>query len=371
MVVCACSDWDPPFVSQWQSALHWGEFLNPFMHLLRRICFTVMLKRFHTVTGGAQVLVTAAPGTLVGCIDYLVSGSYAVSDRQMDGSYTMTTGSSDTPVLVSTGCSAPPAPTVRVELFTDYASYFSGTAYVAGYTAHYTADPQSAITDARIVVSGPDGGVCAHEPPLFRLPLNPSAQPSIDTAAGTLTFSSAAATPQLIEAARPFRLRAARSGGFAAVMALSIASDPVSSGQRQHLWSMTGSVATLGLEVAVTGRLVATLAYVGNATQFQVTAGTVVQIGTVFVVALVYDHSSLSFELYVDGVAVSADTSASDAVRLSTNDHDLCGILVWHACVILWRVSMLEHWWRPLHTGTSSCYACEPIALSGQVDATG
>lgn len=272
-----------------------------------------------------QVLVTAANGTLVGCIDYLVSGSYAVSDRQADGSYTFTTGSSETPVLVSTSCSAPPAPTVRVELYIDYSASFSGTRYVAGYTAHYTADPESVITDARIVLSGPQGGVCSHEPTLFRLPSAPAARPSIEPAAGAMTFSAAAATPQLIESSRPFRLRAARSGGFAAIVALTFKSDPVSTGQRQQLWVMVGSVATLGLELSVTGRLAAQLTYTGNGTQISVTAAAPAPIGTLLVAALVYDHSSLTFDMYENGVLVSADTTASDAVRLPIISIRDCG----------------------------------------------
>ena len=267
-----------------------------------------------------QVLVTAASGTLVGCIDYLVSGSYAVSDRQADGSYTFTTGTSNTPVVISTGCGAPPALTVRVEVYIDYGASFSGTAYVAGYSAHYIAAPQFVVTTARALLSGPDGGVCAHEPPLFRLPAAASARPVVDTTAGTLTFSGAVTADQVIEASRPFRLRGARSGGFAAVVALSILSDPAATGQRQQLWRMVGAIATLALEADATGRGAAQLAYVGNATQFQVATAATLPIGSFFVIALVYDHSALTFELYQDGVLASADTAASDAVRQPFSD---------------------------------------------------
>lgn len=262
-----------------------------------------------------QVLVNAASGTLVGCIDYLVSGSYAVSDRQPDGSYTFTTGDSDAPVVISTGCRAPPALTVRVELYIDYSAPFSGTAYVAGYSAHYLAAPESVIADARAVLSGPDGGVCAHEPPLFGLPTAAAARPAVDVGAGTLTFSASAVTTQTILASRPFRLQAARSGGFAAVMALTLAADPSATGQRQQLWRMSGSVAALGLEVDTSGHAVAELAYVGNTTRFQVATAAAVPVGTAFVIALVYDHAALTLELYQDGALVSADAAASGAVR--------------------------------------------------------
>eukprot|EP00892_Ulva_mutabilis_P003917 jgi/Ulvmu1/1898/UM012_0056.1 len=279
--------------------------------------------------GGAQhglrlaVLVTAASGSLVGCVDYLVAGSYAVSDRQADGSYIFITGYSSTPIVISTGCTASPAPTVRVELFIDYSSSGSDTRYVAGYTAHYLAAPQHVLYDARIVLSGPDGGACAHEPPLFRFPAAAAARPITNVTAGTLTFSAAAATPQLVEAARPFRLQAARSGGFAAVMALALHSDPAATGQRQQLWRMDGSVARLAIEVDTSGRIAAELSYTGNATQFRVETAAAVPVGTVFVTSLVYDHAALTFELYQDGALASADTAASLAVAAAGGIGDL------------------------------------------------
>jgi hypothetical protein len=85
----------------------------------------------------AQAQLEANPGYVITCVEYIVSGNYAIKVRASDGSYTFESGSSTTATIVRSGCSAEAAGTAVVEAITEYSAGFSGTKIVLGYSATY------------------------------------------------------------------------------------------------------------------------------------------------------------------------------------------------------------------------------------------
>lgn len=167
-----------------------------------------------------------------------------------------------------------------------------------------------------MVLSGPDGGICAHEPPPFRLPAEPVNRP---TANGEAMEFFAGAPAQYLETDGPFTIGLASAGGFSAVFMLKMRNFPPP-GTLMRLFTLRGAG---GLEIDASilpsDEITPTesrpkFTYRYGATMYQSTGVIAVLPGVSFTLAFRYKHSTYDWEIFVDGVPQG---NAGDAVRPS------------------------------------------------------
>eukprot|EP00892_Ulva_mutabilis_P002638 jgi/Ulvmu1/12375/UM009_0021.1 len=249
--------------------------------------------------------ITASAGYAIQCVEYIVSGSYSVSIRQADGSQAFTSGTSTSAGIVSGGCLAPYVTTLAVDAITEYDASFSGDRFVLGYRTHFVRSlADHGVLDTAVALSGPNGGMCAHEPPLFRLPDDPESRPT--ASGGVFTFSRSAASAQYLQARGPFTLGLTTSGGFTAVVLLRLRSNP-GLDEIMTLFSLKGHG---GLELSVwlagpTGIAVSTtprFTYKFGNTEYEVDGLGDLVAGLAFALAFRYEHATSRMEIYIDGV---------------------------------------------------------------------
>lgn len=185
----------------------------------------------------------------------------------------------------------------------------------AGLSAHNA-------LDAAFALSGPDGGICGHEPPLFRLPASPTNHPGTGGDAFTFTKGEPA---QFLEARGPFTLGLSTSGGFSAVFMLRLRAFPAA-GTRMQLFMLRGGgglqleASILPSEEAVPTSTRPRFAYTFGATTYESTGVITVVPGVLFMLAFRYKHADSTMEIYVDGVPQG---NAGTAVRHSLHLHAL------------------------------------------------
>eukprot|EP00892_Ulva_mutabilis_P002641 jgi/Ulvmu1/12378/UM009_0024.1 len=279
--------------------------------------FPVALRVFATLT--------ASTGYSLQCIEYIVSGSYSVAVRAKDGSYSWITGSSTSATIVSGGCRGPLTNSLTIDAITEYSTAFAGDKYILGYRTQYARSlADNSRLDAAVALSGPDGGVCAHELPAFRMPTAAANQPALDSSNGLYIFDRAAAAAasaaHYFEARSTFFLDLSTSGGFTAVVALRVRTSP----------TVTGTVTVLSLRGAGgTGLIEAQMgAVMGSQPTFRFTTTTKdyltesvnILTGTWLVLAFRYVHSTSEWSIHINGVQEGNDAQATISADGGLND---------------------------------------------------
>lgn len=156
--------------------------------------------------------------------------------------------------------------------------------------------------DAAVALSGPDGGMCAHEPPVFRLPAATANQPLLDSTNGYYVFDRAASSAHYIEAPSTFFIDLAHAGGFTAVVALRLRSSPSPSSIMTVL-SLRGPNGVPRVEAqmgAVSGSQ-PSFSFT-DASRNYVTTSVNLSTGTWIVLAFHYVHSTSEWSIYINGV---------------------------------------------------------------------
>lgn len=169
------------------------------------------------------------------------------------------------------------------------------------------------MLDATAVLSGPDGGMCAHELPVFRLPAAAANQPALDSANGLYVFDRGAAAAHYFQARSTFFVDLESSGGFTAVVAIRVRTNPVTTGTMTVLLMRgPGGAAVIAGQIGAVAGSQPTLRFTDSSRDY-LTESVSITTGAWIVLAFHYVHSTYEWSVYVNGVQEGND--AQSAVR--------------------------------------------------------